>query len=129
MFCEEIRFNVFIVDRRNCVYSRREDKYTDVCIVQYNRYGGESVNVWGGVFLSLSSTLHHPLMFSESVVPLKSTLNNDSDLSMWLSSRATKIWGSLIKNDSDRPHTASVTNNFLAHQPFLWLDGLTCKFS
>lgn len=95
MFCEEIRFNVFIVDRRNCVYSRREDKYTDVCIVQYNRYGGESVNVWGGFFLSLSSTLHHPLMFSESVVPLKSTLNNDSDLSMWLSSRATKIWGSL----------------------------------
>lgn len=59
----------------------------------------------------------------------KITLINDSDLSMWLSSRATKIWGSLINYDSDRPHTASVTNNILAHQPFLWLDGLTCKFS
>ena len=49
LFSDESRFSLDFADRRRRVWRRRNERSTDCCIAQLNRYGGGSVMVWAGI--------------------------------------------------------------------------------
>jgi transposase len=50
LFTDELRFCLTRGDGRICIYRRRNERYTDVCTLDRDRFGGGgSVMVWGGV--------------------------------------------------------------------------------
>ncbi len=51
LFTDESRFHVSTCDRRVKVWRRSGEWYTDINIVEYDRYGDGSVMVWGGICL------------------------------------------------------------------------------
>jgi transposase len=117
MFSDESRFNVSFADRRNRVWRRPGERYADVCIVQHNRYGGGSVHVWGGFSYEHRTPLHVFTVNVTADVYVNQVLrpivvpffHNHQDVG-------------IFQHDNARPHTANVTRNFLAQQPFLVLD-------
>uniref|UniRef100_A0AAZ3Q5W9 Transposase Tc1-like domain-containing protein n=1 Tax=Oncorhynchus tshawytscha TaxID=74940 RepID=A0AAZ3Q5W9_ONCTS len=50
LFTEELRFCLTRVDGRIRVYRRRNERYTETCTLERDRFGdGGSIMVWGGV--------------------------------------------------------------------------------
>ena len=50
MFSDESRFSLQRSDRRQRVYRRLGERYSDACVQEVDRFGGgESVMVWGGI--------------------------------------------------------------------------------
>lgn len=49
LFSDESRFCVSVSDGRERVWRRRGERYHRNCIREFNRYGGPSVMVWGGI--------------------------------------------------------------------------------
>ena len=58
LFTDESRFHVSTCDRRVRVWRRPGERYADCNIVQYDRYGGGSIMVWGGICLDGRTELH-----------------------------------------------------------------------
>ena len=56
-FSDESRFNLFNVDGRRRVFRRRNERYSNTCIVEHERYGGGSVMVWGAINYAFNSEL------------------------------------------------------------------------
>ena len=48
LFTDECKFNVDSSDRRQHVYRRSGERFTDACVSDTNRWGGPSVMVWAG---------------------------------------------------------------------------------
>ena len=59
LFTDESRFNLFRVDGRRRVYRRRNERYADCCVIERDRFGGDSVMVWGGVAYGRRTQLHN----------------------------------------------------------------------
>ncbi len=51
LFTDESRFHVYTCDRRVGVWRWAGERYADSNIVEYDRYSGRSVMVWGGICL------------------------------------------------------------------------------
>lgn len=49
LFSDESKVNVSRLDGRVRVWRARGERLTDNCIQQYNRWGGSSVHIWGGI--------------------------------------------------------------------------------
>ena len=49
MFTDESRFYFDKVDGRVRSWRRRGERYADFAVLQVNRWGGQSVMVWGGI--------------------------------------------------------------------------------
>jgi hypothetical protein len=56
--CSDTRFNLFRVDGRRRVYRRRNERYADCCVIERDRFGGDSVMVWGGIVYGRRTQLH-----------------------------------------------------------------------
>ena len=50
-FMDESRFNVQFADRRLRVWRRTADSMNENNIVEWDRYGGGSVTIWGGILV------------------------------------------------------------------------------
>jgi hypothetical protein len=59
LFTDESRFNLFRVDGRRRVYRRRNERYADCCVIERDRFGGDSVMVWGGIAYGRRTQLHN----------------------------------------------------------------------
>ena len=44
-------------DGRRRLYRRREERFVDACVFERDRYGGESIMVWGGISHDVKSPL------------------------------------------------------------------------
>ena len=50
LFTDELRFSLTRGDGQICVYRRRNERYTEACTLERDRFGGGgSVMVWDGV--------------------------------------------------------------------------------
>ena len=56
-FTDESRFTLYCADGRRRVYRRREERNTDACVVERDKFGGGSVCVWVGVSYGFKSRL------------------------------------------------------------------------
>jgi transposase len=52
LFSDESRFSLRLIDGRYRVYLRRGEHFTDQCVYAFDRFGGGSVIVWGGISVS-----------------------------------------------------------------------------
>ena len=57
LFTDESRFTLFRPDGRRRVYRRRGERFTDACVLERDRFGGDPVMVWGRISLGLKSPL------------------------------------------------------------------------
>ena len=58
LFTDESRFCVDFTDRRARVWRMRNERFAEVCIAEYDRYGGGSVMVWAGICAQGKTDLH-----------------------------------------------------------------------
>ena len=56
LFPDECRFNLSHADGRVRVYRRRGECFADACVIERDRFGGDSVLVWGGIIYSVTFT-------------------------------------------------------------------------
>ena len=49
LFSDECRFNLSHADGRERVYRHQGERFTDVCFIERDCFGGGSVLVWGGI--------------------------------------------------------------------------------
>ncbi len=57
-FTDEGRFTLSTFDRRESVWRSREKCYVACNIVQHDRFGGDSVMVWGGISMEGRTDLY-----------------------------------------------------------------------
>ena len=57
LFTDESRFTLYRADGRRRVYRRRGERFADACVVEQDRFGGDSVMVWGGIAHGIKSQL------------------------------------------------------------------------
>ena len=57
LFTDESRFTLCRADGRRRVYPRRGERFADACVVERDRFWGDSVLVWGGIAHGIKSQL------------------------------------------------------------------------
>lgn len=109
LFSDESRFCLFSNDRRNLVYRRPGERYSQCNMVGTVSYGGGSVMVWGGISLEGRTdlvllndgrlTAHRYItdILEPHVVPFAPFIGDDF----------------MLMHDNARPHIARVVQNYL----------------
>lgn len=109
LFTDESRFHVSTCDRRVRVWRRAGERYAECNIVEYDRYGGGSVMVWGGICLdgrtdllvidrgALTAVRYRDEVLHPVVRPFAGALGPDF----------------VLMQDNARPHTARVVQAYL----------------
>ncbi|VDI18461.1 Hypothetical predicted protein [Mytilus galloprovincialis] len=49
LFTDESKFNLKFIDGRARVYRRRNERFSDACVQETDRFGGGGIMVWGGI--------------------------------------------------------------------------------
>ena len=104
MFSDESRFSLQRSDRRQRVYRRLGERYSDACVRESNRFGGVgSVMVWGGISHGVKTPLVVILTavcyLDQVLMPHVLPLVNAHNLT--------------FQHDNARPHVARVCRDFL----------------
>ena len=112
LFTDESRFHISTCDRRVRVWRSRGERYADCNIVEYDRFGGGSVMVWGGICIDGRTDLY--------VIP-RGTMNaqryRDEILDQYVRPFAGAIGdGFLFMQDNARAHTARVCTEYLEEE-------------
>uniref|UniRef100_A0AAZ3RD48 Transposase Tc1-like domain-containing protein n=1 Tax=Oncorhynchus tshawytscha TaxID=74940 RepID=A0AAZ3RD48_ONCTS len=82
LFTDELLFYLPRVDVRICVYCRRNERYTEACTLERDRFGGGgSIMVWGGIsqhhrteLVIISDNLNVVCYMEDILLPLCGTL-------------------------------------------------------
>lgn len=110
LFTDESRICLSSDDRRGRVLRRPGERYAQCTIAQRVSYGGGSVMVWGGICFdartelviidggSLTAQRYVTEILEEHVMPFAPFFDN----------------GMILMQDNARPHTARITQNYLA---------------
>lgn len=109
LFSDESRFCLFSNDRRNLVFRRPGERYSQCNIVGTVSYGGGSVMVWGGISMEartdlvlvndgrLTANRYITNILEPHVVPFAPFIGDDF----------------VLMHDNARPHIARVVQNYL----------------
>ena len=113
MFTDESRFCIDSSDRRQRVYRRSGERFADPCVVETDRWGGQSIMVWAGF------TSHHKtqLVFLDFGRGRGRGLTAQHYIDQVLRPIALLFivahQGTVLQQDNARPHAARLTQNFL----------------
>uniref|UniRef100_A0A8K9X002 Tc1-like transposase DDE domain-containing protein n=1 Tax=Oncorhynchus mykiss TaxID=8022 RepID=A0A8K9X002_ONCMY len=112
LFTDESRFRLSTCDRRDRVWRRRGGRSAACNILQYDRFGGGSVMVWGGISLGGRTALH---VFARG--SLTAIRYRDEILRPLVRPYAGAVGpGFLLIQDNARPHVAGVCQQFLQEE-------------
>lgn len=118
LFTDESRYHVSTCDRRVRVWRRRGERYAECNIVPYDRFGGGSVMVWGGVSIDGRTDLY--------VIPggsLTALRYRDEILEPIVRPFAGAIGETFrLVQDNARAHTARVVMNFFDDEGIEFID-------
>lgn len=109
LFTDESRFNLSNNDRRVRVWRRAGERFADCNVVEYDRYGGGSVMVWGGICLNGHTDL---------VVLDRGSITGMRYVEEVLHPVVRLFHGAigenfLLMHDNARPHIATVVREYL----------------
>lgn len=113
LFTDESRVSLHGSDRRQRVYRRPGERYSQCCIEETVAYGGGSVMVWGGISL----TARTALVFVEPTARIRG-LTSDRYITDILADHVVPYAGyigqdMLLMHDNARPHVAHVVTQYL----------------
>ena len=109
LFTDESRFHISTCDRRVRVWRHPGERYNDGNIIQYDRYGGGSVMVWGGICFDGRTELHvidggslTAIRYRDDIVdpiirPFAGAIGDDF----------------VLMHDNARPHVARVVQDYM----------------
>uniref|UniRef100_A0A674F3C8 Uncharacterized protein n=1 Tax=Salmo trutta TaxID=8032 RepID=A0A674F3C8_SALTR len=104
LFTDESRFTLSTCDRRDRVWRRRGERSAACNILQHDRFGGESVMVWGGISLGGRTALYVLARGSLTAIRYR-----DEILRPLVRPYAGVVGpGFLLMQDNARPHVAGV---------------------
>ena len=107
VFSDESRFYLLNSDGRCRVFRRQNERLSDNCIVEHDRFGGGSVMVWGAINYGFNSEL----------IICQDNLNANSYINQILTPVVlpmfTQSQGLIFQPDNAPPHRARLTTNFL----------------
>lgn len=109
LFSDESRFCCSVADGRQRIWRRKGERYAQVCIQQYNRWGGPNVMVWAGI------TAEH----RTDLVVLQGNMTARRYMDEILGPHVIPFMEAhpeirLLQQDNARPHAAAATQEFLA---------------
>ncbi|KAI4879755.1 hypothetical protein NFI96_030320, partial [Prochilodus magdalenae] len=114
LFTDESRFTLSTCDRRDRVWRRRGERSAACNILQHDRFGSESVMVWGGISLKGRTALHVLARGSLTAIRYR-----DEILRPLVRPYAGAVGpGFLLMQDNARPHVAGVCQQFLQDEGF-----------
>uniref|UniRef100_A0A674BZP5 Transposase Tc1-like domain-containing protein n=1 Tax=Salmo trutta TaxID=8032 RepID=A0A674BZP5_SALTR len=112
LFTDESRFTLSTCDRRDRVWRCRGERSAACNILQHDRFGGESVMVWGGISLGGRTALHVLTRGSLTAIRYR-----DEILRPLVRPYAGVVGpGFLLMQDNARPHVAGVSQQFLQEE-------------
>ena len=116
LFMDESRFTLYRADGRRRVYRRRGERFADACVVEWDRFGGGSIMVWGGIAHGIKSQL---IIVAGSMTAVRYRDEILRPVAVPLVQQRTLI----LQQDNARPHVAQVCQDFLANNniaPLAW---------
>lgn len=123
LFTDESRFTLSTCDRRDRVWRCRGERYAACNIIQQDRFGGESVMVWGGISLEGRTGLYVLNRGSLTAVRYR-----DEILRPIVRPYAGAVGpGFLLMHDNARPHVAQVCRRFLNYEGIDAMDWPSCS--
>lgn len=116
LFTDECRFCLSRADGRVRIWRRRGERYNDGCVIERDRWGGESIMVWGGMALN---HLEGPIIF-QNLGPgrgngVTAQRYIDQILTPYIVPYFNRNPRHLLQQDNARPHIARATVDFLRH--------------
>ena len=90
------------------MWRRKNERLSDNCILEADRYGGTNIMVWGAISYDYKSQLH---FCEESVTGQYYTDNILSTIVVPMLQNNTRI--SIFQQDNARAHTSGLANTFL----------------
>lgn len=119
LFSDESRIQLSRADGRKRVWRRRNERYTDACTIEFNRWGGGSLHFWAGV----TQFQRTPLVIFDRNVTANVYINNVlRPVAIPFLNRHFPRGGGILQHDGARAHTANVTRNFIAQNGIDVLD-------
>ena len=117
LISDECRFNLSHADGHERVYRRRGERFVDACITEWDRFGGGSVLVWGGIMGGSRIRL----------IVINGNINVQTYINDVLAVEALPFIQFHGPNvtfmcDNARPHSAAITRQCLATNNFNVLD-------
>ena len=95
---------------------RRGERFADACVVEWDRFGGGSVTVWGGIAHGIQSQLI-------IVVGKMTAVRYRDEILRPVAVRLVQQRNLILQQDNARPHVARVCQDFLANNniaPLAW---------
>ena len=120
LFSDESKFNLSFADGRQRVWRRRGERFDDQCVTAFDRWGGGSVHVWGGI----SAFQKTELVVLDGNVTAQSYIN-DVVRPVVVSFMRRHIPRGLFQQDNARAHSARATMQFLNQNGINVLDWLS----
>ena len=109
LLTDESRFSLDIrenSDDRIRVYRRKNERYTDDCVIERDRYVGGSVMVWGGIVLGHKTPL---IIMQESV----NAIRYRDDILFPVVATFMQRHNFMLKQDNTIPHVAQMCRDFV----------------
>lgn len=118
LFSDETKIVLSRADGRARVWRRRNERYAEACIQTFNRWGGGSIHIWAG----MSQFGRTDLVVFDRNVNAQTYVNDVlAPVVVPYMNRHFQGHGTL-QQDNARPHTARLTENFLARNHINVLD-------
>ena len=100
---------VWTTDRRARVWRMRNERFAEVCIAEYDRYGGGSVMVWAGISTRGKTDLH---VIDNGTLMAERYVNEILDVHVRPYADAIGP-DFILMDDNARAHRARITNRYL----------------
>ena len=98
------------------MYRRRGERFADACVVEWDRFGGGSIMVWGGIPHGIKSQL---IIVAGNMTAVRYRDEILRPVAVLLVQQRNLI----LQQDNARPHVARVCQDFLANNniaPLAW---------
>ena len=116
LFTDESRFCLSVPDGRRRVWRRRGERHARCCVREFDRWGGGSVMVWGGItrthrtaLIVVQGNLHAQRYIDHILQPVAIPFLNEHNVRVF-------------QHDNARPHVARITREFMDDQEVMVME-------
>lgn len=106
LFTDESRFLLYRSDRRQRVFRRKGERYSNDCVLECDRFGGGGIMVWGGISFGKKT----PLIVIDGTLTAQKYCDNVLQPVVVPFVRENDV---VLQQDNARPHVARLAMDYL----------------